>query len=437
MRIPRLLTAALALLGLAIILATVYGALNIDRNLIRYARVSLDTITPNADGDRDISQVEYAVRRNATLSIYFVDEGGRTYFFRRDQLRSAGEYQVYFSGVVEGYSRPGENIEGTVIRRLLPDGKYTWFVEATDPAGRVEKKSGGLTVREGDTVLPDIQGFSVNPPVFTPNRDGISDRVTINLYLPKEAHARVFLLGADGTEYPIDEKERDVPPGGKGVHEYDYAAGVDDGVTPPPDGTYQVWAVAEDDEGQRVSNTIDLTIENGGVPRADVVQATVDWSAGSVVLCDTLYFTLTVENYGNAPIRTTGPAPNTVYDSDWNFNTLNWGVESGAWRIAIGFDNQLSDYPYRWAVADRSALVQIGEHWYLLPGRRATVSGGIRLVDLPARNPSYYWAGLIHEDVEIAQFNNRIDPVFLTIGAADVQNPAACPARTPPARPAN
>jgi hypothetical protein len=32
-----------------------------------------------------------------------------------------------------------------------------------------------------------------------------------------------------------------------------------------------------------------------------------------------------------------------------------------------------------------------------------------------ARNPQYCWAGLIHEDVEIAQVNTHVDPVFLTI----------------------
>lgn len=431
MRISRLLTTALSFIGLAIIIATVYGALNADRGLVKDASLSLDTLTPNADGDRDVTRISYSVSRNSLLSIYFVDEAGRTHFFRRDQRRSAGDYSVLFSGVVEGFVRPGETVEGSVETRLLPDGQYTWFIEATDASGATQKQSGILTVRGGDSLLPDIQGFSVNPPVFTPNRDGISDRATINLYLPKAADVRVYLQGEDGVRYPVEERERDVPPGEAGIHEYDYEGGVDDGATPPPDGLYRVWAIAEDAEGQRVRSTVALEIANGGIPRADIVQATVDWSEESVVICDTLYFTLTVENYGNAPIRTTGPAPGTVYDSDWNYNTLGWHVESGAWRIAVGFDNQLSDYPYRWAVADRSDLVQIGDHWYLPAGERATVTGGIRLTEIPARNPSYYWVGLIHEDVEIAEFNNRVDPVFLTIGAADLQDPTTCTPRTP------
>jgi hypothetical protein len=435
LRIPRLLTIALALVGLAVILTTVYGALNIDRSLIERASFSLSTITPNADGDRDVARIDYSLDHNAVLSIYFVDEGGHPYYFRREQRRSAGDYSVLFSGVVEGFSRPGENLEGLVEARLLPDGKYSWVIEATDAAGQMETESGWLTVREGDAALPDIQGLSADHPVFTPNRDGISDRSTIVLYLAKAADLQLYLLGEGGVKHYLEERERNVPPGEAGIHEYDYEGGVDDGSTPPPDGTYQVWAVAEDDEGQRVSNTIELTIENGGVPRADLVRADVDWSAETVVLCNTLYFTLTVSNYGNAPIRTTGPPPGTVYDSNWNYNTLGWHVESGAWRVAVGHDNQLMDYPYRWAVGVDSDLVQIGEHWYLPAGERAIVTGAIRIVDLPARNPGYFWAGLIHEDVEIAQFNNRVDPVFLRIEARDMDNPETCPERLPEIKP--
>ena len=437
MRIPRLLTIALSLIGLAVIIASVYIAINIDRRLISEASFSLDTITPNADGDRDLTRIEYTLSRNSLVSIYFTDESGRTYYFRQDERRSAGDYSVLFSGVVDGYVRPVENLEGRVETRLLPDGKYTWVIEGVDASGGVEKQTGALTVREGDSIVPDIQGFSVSPAVFTPNRDGISDRVTINLYIPKDADVRVYLEDGEGAQYPIEERERDVPPGEAGIHEYDYSGGVDDGVTPPPDGTYKVWAEATDAEGQRVVNTIELTIENGGIPRADIVQAAVDWSDKTVMLCDTLYFTVTVENYGSAPIRTTGPEPGTVYDSDWNYNTLGWHVESGAWRLAVGFDNQLSDYPYRWSIGEQSDLLRIGDYWYLPAGKRATITGGIRMVDLPPRNPSYYWVGLIHEDVAIAAVNNRVDPLYLTIGSVDIEDPETCAARTPTVKPEN
>ncbi len=36
-------------------------------------------------------------------------------------------------------------------------------------------------------------------------------------------------------------------------------------------------------------------------------------------------------------------------------------------------------------------------------------------MDVPVRNPLYYWMGLIHEDVEIAGVNNRVDPNYVQI----------------------
>jgi hypothetical protein len=44
------------------------------------------------------------------------------------------------------------------------------------------------------------------------------------------------------------------------------------------------------------------------------------------------------------------------------------------------------------------------------------VSGGIVLDHIvESRNPQYFWAGLIHQDVEIALVNNRVDPHSITI----------------------
>ena len=140
-------------------------------------------------------------------------------------------------------------------------------------------------------------------------------------------------------------------------------------------------------------------------------------------MCDTLFFTLTVENYGETPIRTTGPAPGTVYDSGWNYNTLGWFTESGAWRVAIGYENELTNYPFRWAVGNQEALEEIDGYLYLMPGDRAIVTGGIRMTGpLGERNPQPMWAGLIHEDVEISQFNNRVDPKSILIDLPDAGN---------------
>ncbi|MCZ7673488.1 MAG: hypothetical protein M5U34_43405 [Chloroflexi bacterium] len=196
-------------------------------------------------------------------------------------------------------------------------------------------------------------------------------------------------------------------------------------------------AVASDAEGQRVRVEDQLTIQYGGVPRADIFAPpdgkTLEFNTTAVVICETLYFTMTVENYGNTPIRTTGPAPGTVYDSTWNYNTLGWHTESGAFRAAIGYENELSNYPYRWAVGSADDLTQIGDHLYLMPGDRALITGGIRLTDVFGdRNPQPVWAGLIHEDVEITEFNNRVDPQAILVDIPDAANMPACDPRDIP-----
>lgn len=379
------------------------------RPLLYDVRIAPQVISPNADGQTDVTRIAYRLSRSADLSIYFVDSDGQRHYFRQDRRRSAGEYQVDFGGVIEG--------------RMLPDGDYVCVLEARQVAnGRVAREESRLTLVEADTMAPELEGFSVYPRVFTPNQDGFEDRVTIEYYLTKPARVQVFLLGPQGEKYPIAEKERKVKPGEVGAHFYDYEGGVDMGAEPPPDGTYVVWAQAEDRVGNKTTVTDTLTIREGGVPRADIVNLEVDFGPRIVPLGDTLYFTLTVENYGAVPIRTTGPPPGTVYESDINFNQLEWYEEPGAWRVGIDFETNSSGrpYPYRWALGGDEdwelKAVDGKPRRYLMPGERAVVTGGIRLKDPPPRNPIYFWAGLIHEEVRIDPFNDHVDAQLISIG---------------------
>jgi hypothetical protein len=425
-----------------VLIAILAGArlLNGDRSLLRNATVRYDAISPNADGERDATPIAYELSRNAAVSIFLENDAGERFYFRQDKSRGAGDYEVLFSGVVDGFRLPDEVIDGDIIARLLPDGDYTWTIEATDDDGVVETAQGRITIVDADTVLPEIRNFTLSPTLFTPNRDGIGDRTLAQFYLAKDVSTtRVVLIMPDGGEVPISEQERDIPANAAGRHYYDYEGGVDNGATPPPDGTYPIVVIAEDAEGQKVRVESELTIQYGGVPRADIFSPptgnTLELSATAVPLCDTITFTMTVENYGNTPIRTTGPAPGTVYDSDWNYNTLGWHTESGAWRVAIGFENELTNYPFRWAVGNAEELEEIDGQLYLMPGQRATITGGVRVVDVFGdRNPQPIWAGLIHEDVEVSQFNSRVDPQEVLVDIADPNNRLQCPPREIPLR---
>ncbi len=382
--------------------------------LLTNVTVAPQTITPNADGIDDVTRISYSLSNSADLSIYLVDAAGQRHYFRDSRRRSTGDYGVDFSGVVNG--------------SMLPDGSYTWVVEATDDSGQSVSKSGTLVIHNADTSKPELQGFSVYPKAFTPNQDGIDDRITINYYLTKEANVLVYLIAPDGeTRYPIAEKERDVEPGQPGFHTYDYEGGVDLGADPPPDGSYIVYAEASDRVGNRTIVTDTLEIREGGVPRADIVAADVDFynpvSSDTVVpLGQTLAFTLTVENFGSVPIRTSGPTSGTAYRSDENFNTKEDYQSSGAWRVGIDYEGNPSyAYPYRWAVGSLGQLekrvINGNNEYFLMPGQRAIVTGSIQLLDVPAdKNVVNFWAGLIHEDVSIEAFNDYVSPTPITIG---------------------
>lgn len=428
-----------ALLLVLVAVAIGWRVVRGDGTLLRNVFVEAEIISPNADGQDDVTFINYELARNGRVSITFTNENGDRFTFRQDKVRGAGPYRVAFSGVVDGFTLPGEQIEGEVLARLLPDGRYTWTVTATEPQGNTESVQGPLQIINADKQLPEIRAFSLYPKLFTPNRDGINDRTKLSLDLAKDANLRVFLLTPDGAELPISEDEYENPAGAAGPHYFDYEGGVDEGATPPPDGDYAIVAVAQDAVGQKIRLQDELTIQYGGVPRAKIYPPptgnTVRWDATAVAICHTLHFTLTVENYGATPIRTSGPPPGTVYDSDWNYNTLGWFTESGVFRVGIGYENEITNYPYRWAVGSLEDLEEIDGHYYLMPGERAVVSGGIRLTNVFGnRNPQPVWAGLIHEDVEVSQFNARVNPAAIQVDVPDAANMPTCEPRDVPVR---
>ncbi|MBX3057609.1 MAG: hypothetical protein KF770_14170 [Anaerolineae bacterium] len=435
-----LIVGVLALILVLLAVAVGWRVVRGDDSLLRNVNVAAAEISPNADGVDDVTTISYRLSRNGRVSIYFANENGDRFYFREEKPRGAGDYRVAFSGIVDGFTLPDDQVQGQILSRLLPDGRYTWTIEATDERGVTEQQQGQLTIRDGDPELPDMRNFTLDRAIFTPNRDGIDDRLRAQFFLIKDvADLRVFLLMPDGSEQPVLEYEQNVPARSAGWHYYDYAGGVDEGATPPPDGAYPIIAIARDEEGQVVRAESELTIQYGGVPRAHIFPPptgdTVSWNVTAVPICDTLYFTLTVENYGTTPIRTSGPPPGTVYDSDWNYNTLGWFTESGVFRVGIGFENEITNYPYRWAVGSPEDLTEIDGHYYLMPGDRAVVTGGIRLTNVfGVRNPQPVWAGLIHEDVEVSQFNARVDPAAILVNAPDEGHMPTCEPRDLPMR---
>jgi len=409
------------------------------RPLLSDVSVFPQTISPNADGRDDATNIEYRLARNAVVSIYFEDERGQRFYFRRERPRSAGTYRVQWGGTVnQPYWLENEYVRQLVESWVLPDGTYTWVVEARSPEGETGRAEGRIVLSGGDDVVPELRKFTITKPVFTPNQDGLDDRTGISYTLNKDVESvLVYLYSPDDpdTRYPLEEQERTVKPGKAGQHFYDYDGGVDRGADPPPDGLYIVQAEARDRAGYHVLVSDTLTIKDGGKPRAEVVNATIHWGGavrsqeGTEIylpLGATLCLTTYVENYGRVPIRTSGPPPDTTYRSDQNYNTLavlqgqeSWHQQAGVWRFGVNFDISDTDFPYRWAVGtpDELRCEMIGgrEQCFLDPGKRGTVRGCIEMTGPFPRPIIIVWGGLIHEWVGISAGNNYVDPVTVHI----------------------
>jgi hypothetical protein len=442
MQISRLLTLLAALVAAAIVFVIGIQLVQPPRPLIDGAAFSDSQITPNADGDRDVAIFTYTLTRNATISITLAGQDGREYVFRDSQLRVPDDYRVQFSGIVQGYTLPDEAVQGEVETRLLPNGEYTWRLRAVADDGETMEVTGPLAIAEADSSLPDLAGLSVSPTLFTPNQDGIDDRVAINVYLPRDATLTMYLEGTDERTY-VTEVNQGLEIGAAGLHVFDYAGGIDTGREPPDDGDYTLVALAEDATGQRVRRTAALSIRDGGYP----LGAVYPQPSGTTVFYDTLpydeaYFTdaehvgellpvpegiessisdsevvrqgdllvfrLTITNDGSVGLRTSGPPPGTVYQQEQRASGIGWFEQSGAWRVGLECATTASSYPWRWALAptDRLDVVETnGEtYYYLPPGAQAVVWGAVRLTEIVSqRNPQPCWIGLIHEDVAVVQ----------------------------------
>jgi hypothetical protein len=384
---------------------------------------SPQTITPNGDGSGDIAEIIYRVSRPVSVSIYFMDAAGARYDFRVGEPRPAGDYVAQFNGVIQS---PVSLAPGFVMNqaRLLPNGSYRFVVQAVDSQGAREETSGNLAIADRDLTAPEIMDFSVftpsynrEPPpgsaakiIFTPNRDGISDRIAVSFRLTKPAWSEVYLVrlgDANRTRYPIGERQWYKLPGTKN---FDYEGGVDLGNTPPPNGDYLCIAEATDLIGNHTVVAQPITVADGGVPLAEIVSA--KFAPLVVPLGGLLRVEIVVENIGPVTIRSKGPYSGTIYANTENLNAksvsegADFYEEPGVFRVGVDYEGNSEgrEYPYRWGF----------EGDVLRPGERATVVGYIRIVS-PVRpyNPNF-WVGLLHEQVR--KVNDKYKPTRITIG---------------------
>lgn len=418
--------------------------------LLRDVAVTPDRISPNADGDTDVTQISYSLSRSAYVSIFFENKDGERFYFRKDRRRSPGSYSVLWGGVMD--EPEIEEVEGgtnEILSQVLQDGSYSWVVQATDDNAVTESTNGTIALVDGDTILPRLDNFAVVPLVFRPNLDGLRDDwVSVTYDLSKEVeNIQVYLLDAEnpGVKIHIAEGPNTIEREEPGNHSYKYFGGVDLNAEPPPDGPYLVIGEANDLAGNRVRVTRRLTIEGGGVPRADVAQGEIDWVAvvddveiqemnrvASVPLGHKLCFNAIVKNEGKVPIRTNGPWSGQEYRFLKEFipETFNsiasrpenrgkyWFEQPGVFRFGINFSTTGYPYPFRWAIGREEDLVRLKyegqEGWYLMPGKSGRVNGCILFEGRPPGGNVLWWGGLIHE--AYGHPNDFIDRITVNVG---------------------
>lgn len=451
MAIPKLFLVAGALIGLVLIGVAGYLVLQPPGPLVKEAGFSKAAISPNADGVDDVAVFSYRLSRNATVTMTLENEAGQKFMFRDQARRARGEHSVNFGGVVDGFTLPDDpSIEGIIERRLLPAGTYQWTFDARGEDGKTQTKTGTLLIENADVALPTINAFDLSSLLFTPNQDGVRDRISVNVYLGKPAELTLYLQDQSGSKIYLSERLLGREIGDEGNHEFDYDGGVDDGYEPPSDGEYTLYAVAQDAEGQRIVRTATITIQDGGLPQVEIavqsVGATVCFSIvpwderyltspdkiGDLIEkpdtsdCsnlttltmeqgDLLVFHLTVKNYGKTPIRTAGPFAGTVYEYQQLPSTLGFLFEDGTFRIGIHCETAIDDHPWRWGLGSPDQLEVVNDpelndtFYYLMPDHSVEVWGAIRMTEFfRAQNPQDCSASLIHEGVAVDEFQRGV-----------------------------
>lgn len=403
-------------LALAVIVLTGCGR----RELLSAVAVSADTITPNADGVNDTVTINYTIGQPARVSVYLQDTAGKQYTIRKDAPRTPSDepYALRFDGTVDG------GAEG-MVQQVLPDGAYTWVVEATpESGGTPARQQGRLEVREA-AQLSDAAGLIADlqvTPQFSPNEDAVDDVAYFNYRLPVSATVSINVTQPNGEAFPFISA-------GEGPFAQSH---IWDGKRPDgslvTSGTYTYTITAQDAVGNIAQREGQIEVENPG--RSEARISFVHIAPVEIALGNVITVTMRVENTGNVPIRTQGPASGYRYTTDDLYSSIEdkrWNEKGGGfWRVGLDWGGG-QGYPFRWAMSPRpmDQWAQPGEYDYLMPGEVADITGSVQINRREDRMEFY--AGLVHEGVGYPE-NNK-GRTLVCVGIPGIED--KCPRRVP------
>jgi hypothetical protein len=139
---------------------------------IKGINFSLPTFSPNGQGVRlvngraenlDQTTITYSLSKDASVSLWVVDQNGTVTSVTADPLAKAG---------LQTYTWNGKGPNGI----SLPNGQYTLHVQAQDQSGNVTERTAQVTIVDSGT--PQVQIMST---IFTPRALGIGGVVQVEV----------------------------------------------------------------------------------------------------------------------------------------------------------------------------------------------------------------------------------------------------------------
>jgi hypothetical protein len=350
-------------------------------------------------GNGEHVDISYTIGQPAKVSVYIEDSAGARYALRENEPRlpSSDPYKLQFDGAVPAN-------QGTLKRKALPTGTYTYTVQATADTGATAQAQGQIAIVGADHQPPLIDNLVVTPATISPNADGIDDVAEITYQLPVTATIDIIFTGPDGNSFPFvaaDEEQA-----GPQKHIWNGKT-VDN--TLLLDGRYDYVVRAQDEYGNLVEQPGTIAIVGGGLPEVKITYSNI--TPAAIMKGELITVRMLVKNTGKVPIRTYGPPSGYEYSTDQVFSAIEGGKyvvkPGGFWRIGVDWDansgGAAKRYPFRWAITPRPP-----DQWQipnqedvLMPGEEAEVIGRIR-VDQPETKMSFY-VGLIQDGVGFFQ----------------------------------
>jgi hypothetical protein len=409
MKILCFLVRAIGMIGVALVLIACG-----QRETLSNVHTSTDVITPNGDGVDDSLTLSYSIGTPATISVFLEDQAGKRYTLRDKQPRvpSSTAYSLLFDGTVEG-------TEANLVQQVLPDGSYTYTVEATPVGGGLPSTvTGQIQVRDAADQPPSIEDLSVTEQ-FSPNEDADDDVAYFTYRLPVTATVTINFTDQNNAPIPFITELEEGP----------YAQShIWDGKRPDGSlvstGTYTYTIVARDQVGNIVQRQGQIAVSAPGRSAARITFAQI--SPVKVALGSAITVTVRVKNTGDVPIKTQGPPSGFQYTTDDIFSSIEdrrWDDKGGGfWRVALDWGGG-HGYPFRWAMSPRpmEQWAKPGEWDYLQPGEEVEISGSVRVEQREDR--MQFYVGLAHEGVGYPV--NNVARTLVCVGIPNVE--ARCP----------